>query len=133
MNISSLSKDQEVYSLIKKGLDASTERSRATADNIANINTKGYKRKYVTFEESLKSNLDDLDLKTTDNKHIKLQGNYGEIKTNVDNSTSMNQDGNNVDIENEKANQAANTLMYMALLNQANSRLTSEKYVISGK
>ncbi|AKN33946.1 flagellar basal body rod protein FlgB [Clostridium carboxidivorans P7] len=133
MNIGSISKDQEVYNLIKKGLDASTERSKATADNIANINTKGYKRKYVTFEETLQSNMDDLDLKTTDDKHIKLQENYGQINTKTDNSTSMNEDGNNVDIENEKTNQAANTLMYMALLNQANSRLTSEKYVISGK
>lgn len=133
MNIGNISKDQEVYNLIKKGLDASTERSKAIGNNIANINTKGYKRKYVTFEESLQSNMDDLGLKTTDNKHIKLQGNYGEINTKTDNSTSMNEDGNNVDIENEKTNQAANTLMYMALLNQVNSRLTSEKYVISGK
>lgn len=133
MNVGSISKDQEVYNLIKKGLDASTERSKAIADNMANINTKGYKRKYVTFEETLKNNMDDLKLKTTNDKHIKIQGDYGEIETKTDNSTSMNEDGNNVDIENEKVNQAANTLMYMALISQANSSLTSERYVINGK
>ncbi len=133
MNMGSISKDQEVYNLIKKGLTASTERSKAIGSNIANVNTKGYKRKYVTFEESLENNMENIELKTTDDKHIKLQGNYGEIKTNTDNSTSMREDGNNVDIENEKTNQAANALMYMALIGQANSRLTSEKYVINGR
>lgn len=133
MNIGSISKDQEVYNLIKKGLDASTERSKAIADNVANINTKGYKRKYVTFEDTLQNSMDDLELKTTNDKHIKLQGDYGQIETKTDNSTSMNEDGNNVDIENEKVNQAANALMYMALISQANNALTSEKYVINGK
>lgn len=129
----SISKDQEAYNLLKKGLTAATERSKAVASNIANINTKGYKREYVTFEESLKNNIENLDLKTTDDKHIKLQGDYGDIKMNRDNSSSMREDGNNVDIDNEKVNQAANTLMYNALVSQANSRLTSEKYVINGK
>jgi flagellar basal-body rod protein FlgB len=133
LNVGSISKDQEVYNLLKKGLSASTERSRAIASNIANINTKGYKREYVTFEESLKNNVENLDLKTTDDKHIKLQGDYGDIETKTDNSSSMRDDGNNVDIDNEKTNQAANTLMYMALINQINSRLTSEKNVINGK
>lgn len=133
MGIGIMSKDQQVYDLIKKGLSASTERSKAIGNNIANIDTKGYKRKYVTFEETLQNSADNLDLKTTDEKHIKLQGQYGEIETKTDNSTSMNTDGNNVDIESEKVNQAANTMMYNALISQANSRLVSERYVINGR
>ncbi len=133
MNIGDMSKDQQVYDLLKKGLNASSERSKAIATNISNINTKGYKRKYVTFEEALKNNMENLELKTTEERHIKLQGDYGEIKMNTDNSSSMRQDGNNVDIDNEIVNQAANTLMYNALISQANSRLTSEKYVVNGR
>lgn len=127
------SNDQQVYELIKKGLTAATERSNAIASNISNINTKGYKRKYVTFEENLKNSEDNLELKITDDKHIQDQAPYGSIETKTDDSTSMNTDGNNVDIENEKVNQAANTLMYNALISQANSRLTAERYVINGK
>lgn len=41
------------YDIIKMGLDATNLRSQTIANNIANINTEGYKRHYVTFEETL--------------------------------------------------------------------------------
>jgi flagellar basal-body rod protein FlgB len=44
----------------------------------------------------------------------------------------MRADGNNVDLDVEKVNQAANTLMYNALVTQANSKLSASKYVITG-
>lgn len=133
MSLQNLSKDQLVYNLLKKGLDASSLRSRAISNNIANINTKGYKRQYVSFEESLKENIDNVSLKTEDDKHIQHGTEYGEIKTGTDNSSSMREDGNNVDMDNEMVNQAANTLMYNALVTQANSRLSMERYVINGR
>lgn len=133
MNLKGLSKDQLVYNLLKKGLDASSLRSSAISNNLANINTKGYKRQYVSFEESLKENIDNLNLKTEDDKHIQEGSEYGEIKTAVDKSSSMREDGNNVDPENEMANEAANTLMYNALITQTNSRLSMERYVINGR
>lgn len=133
MNLKSLSKDQLVYNLLKKGLDASSLRTKAISNNIANINTKGYKRQYVSFEESLKENMDNLNLKTEDDKHIQEGSEYGQIKTAVDESSSMREDGNNVDPENEMANEAANTLMYNALITQTNSRLSMERYVINGR
>ncbi|PRR86626.1 flagellar basal body rod protein FlgB [Clostridium luticellarii] len=133
MNISQLPKDELVYDLLQKGLDASQARSEATADNMANINTEGYKRKYVTFEESLKKSVDDLELKTDDEKHIKVNSEYGSVNVKTDDSTSMNEDGNNVDIDNEMVNQSANALMYNALVTQVNNKLSMRRYVIDGK
>lgn len=133
MKIQNMPKDQFVNNLLKKGLDASSFRSRAISNNIANINTKGYKRQYVTFEESLKENIDNFNLKTDDNKHIQTGSEYGQIKTETDKSTSMREDGNNVDMDNEMTNQAANTLMYNALITQVNSRMAMERYVINGR
>ncbi|MEY7998719.1 flagellar basal body rod protein FlgB [Clostridium sp. Mt-5] len=133
MNISQLPNDELVYNLLQKGLDASQARSSATADNIANINTAGYKRKYVTFEESLKKSMDDLELKTDNEKHMKIGSDYGAVDVKTDNSTSMREDGNNVDIDNEMVNQSANALMYNALVTQINSRLSMKQYVIDGK
>lgn len=133
MNVQNLSKDQLVYNLLKKGLDASSLRSKAISNNIANINTKGYKRQYVSFEESLKENMDNINLKTEDNKHIQDGSEYGEVKTEIDKSSSMREDGNNVDVDNEMVNQSANTLMYNALVTQANSRITMERYIINGR
>lgn len=133
LNIQNITNDQQVYNLLKEGLDAASERSKVSANNIANINTKGYKREYVTFEENLKQSMDGLDLKKTDDKHMSLDNNSGDIEVKTDNSTSVKEDGNNVDIENEEVNQAANALMYNALISQASSRLAETKYVIEGK
>lgn len=132
MEISNLSNESQTYELLKKALDASSLRSKASSNNIANVNTKDYKKYYVTFEESLKNSTDNLNLKTSDSKQIGDTSSNGEVKLQQDTTSSMNQDGNNVDIDSEMANQAANTLMYNALITQVNSRLSLEKYIISG-
>lgn len=132
MNINNMSNDQLVNNLLTRGLDAASARSQAISSNIANINTAGYKRKYVTFEENLKNSVDNLELKTDNTKHMKLGNDYGAITTNTDNSTSMRSDGNNVDIEVETVNQAANELMYDALITLENNRLSMQKTIING-
>ena len=106
----------QVYELIKSSLDATDLRGKAIANNIANINTPGYKRKYVSFEETLNKA----------NKKPKI-----EVKE--DKSTSMRADGNNVDLENEKVNQAANSLMYNGLVSITNTKLAMARTVITGR
>lgn len=106
----------EIYRLIKTSLDATELRGKTIANNIANINTPGYKRKYVTFEETLNGI----------NKQSKI-----EVKE--DKSTSIRTDGNNIDLENEKVNQAANTLMYNGLVSITNTKLAIAKSVITGR
>lgn len=132
MNINDLSLSAKNYDLLKKSLDVSVERGRVIANNIANFNTKGYKRFYVTFEDSLKKSQEELALETTDEKHIKNSVEYGEMEIKKDESTSMRKDGNNVDAENEMANLAANTLKYNALITELNSRISIKRYIISG-
>lgn len=131
MEISNMSKNGYTYNILKKGLDAASERSTVIGDNIANINTKGYKRKYVTFEETLKNSSNDLEMKTTDDKHMKINGDAGDIQVKQDNS-NLKEDGNNVDIDNEMVNLAANNLMYNAMISQINSRISMTKEVING-
>ena len=106
----------EIYSLMKRALDASQLRSETIANNIANINTANYKRKYVSFEETLNN-----------------VNNEGKIEVKVDNSSSLRIDGNNVDLENEKVNQAANTLMFNGLVSLTNTKLSMAKSVITGR
>lgn len=106
----------EIYNLIKNGLDAADLRGKTIANNIANVNTPGYKRKYVSFEETLESV----------NSQVKI-----EVKE--DKSTSIRTDGNNVDLESEKVNQAANTLMYNSLISVTNVKLAMAKSVITGR
>lgn len=132
MSTSSVSESQNVYNLIKQSLNASSTRSKVIANNIANINTADYKRHYVTFEDTLNDSMDNITMKKDNPKHLDDGNGYGTISVKQDNTTSMNSDGNNVDVDAEMSNQAQNTLMYEALTNQANSRISMEKYVITG-
>lgn len=60
--------------IIKSTLDAAMLRSRTIANNIANVNTPGYRRVEVSFEKELKEALDRNRLQgiRTDAKHLQL-------------------------------------------------------------
>lgn len=136
------------YDLLKEGINASNVRAKAIANNMANINTKNYKKFNVVFEENLKSdnNSKGLQLRRTNDNHIEGSGfklkrtnaehfssgnsNNGNITIEQDKSTSMRTDGNNVDLDIEKVNQAANTLKYNALITKINGNYNNLKTVI---
>lgn len=125
--------NNHTYNLIKKGIEASTTRAEVISNNMANINTANYKKFKVVFEENLNSEVGgSLSLKKTKEKHISDGGEYGEISVVQDESTSMRTDGNNVDLDIEKVNQAANTMKYYALIQSANGKLANVKNVITG-
>ncbi len=132
MSTSGISQNGSTYDLIKQALNASSTRGEVIANNIANVNTDDFKGSYVTFEDTLNNTADNITMKKDNPKHLDAGNAYGSINVVQDNSTSMNSDGNNVDINSEMSNQAKNTLMYEALANQASSRITMEKYAITG-
>lgn len=127
--------DEINYSLIKKSLDASSERSRVIAHNIANVNTPGYKASHVVFEEKLNNVLsnESIGLRTTHKNHINDGSTISTVSPEVekDTSTSMKLDGNNVDIDSEMSDLAANNILYNTLISQANSRISMRRYIIS--
>ncbi|CDF58024.1 flagellar basal body rod protein FlgB [Thermobrachium celere] len=129
--------DNISYILIKKSLDASSERARAIAHNISNVNTPGYKANRVIFEEKVKGILENssIFLKTTNKNHIGDSNNLKNLTHTIkkDNSKSMRLDGNNVDIDLEMANLAANQILYNALISQANTRIAMRRSVINAK
>lgn len=127
----SMTTNIDTYSLIKQGLNAASLRSKTIANNISNVNTQGYKAFKVVFEETYNSN-SSLKLNTTKDKHISTVKEEGTISTERDESTSMNKNGNNVNLDLEKVNQAANTLMYQALSTRASGKISSMKTVIGG-
>ena len=103
MSINLVGGENSTYSLIKQGIKASTERAKVISNNIANINTKGYKRFSVVFEENINgSGQTDLQMKTTNENHFSNSESLGNISVKRDNSTSMRTDGNNVDLDVEK-------------------------------
>ncbi|GFZ30973.1 flagellar basal body rod protein FlgB [Clostridium zeae] len=129
MTINRVDSDNYTYNLIKRGLDVSSLRSKVIANNMANINTAGYKRSTVSFEDTLKDASSDIE--NTGYTNVD-ENSYGQVKLDKDTSSSMRTDGNNVDLDSEKVNQAANTLLYNALITQANNKLSMTRYVITG-
>ena len=132
MGIQSISSDT-TYDLIKSGIKASNVRAKAIANNMANVNTKDYKKFNVVFEENLKkeNNSSGLELKRTNSAHFASSNSDSDnISIEQDNSTSMRSDGNNVDLDIEKVNQAANTLKYNALITNINNKFNNLKTVI---
>lgn len=127
--------DELSYYLIKKSLDASSERGRVIANNIANVNTEGYKASRVIFENKLKDALENkgIDLAVTNKNHISKGNSISNLNYEVikDKSSSMRLDGNNVDIDAEMVDLAANTILYNALVSQANARISMRRFVIN--
>jgi flagellar basal-body rod protein FlgB len=118
----------------KQGNKATNIRDKTNANNMENVNKKDYKRFNVVFEENLKNQGDfsKLELKRTNPHHFSSNNsnNDDSISIEQDKSTSMRNDGNNVDLDIEKVNQAANTLKYNALITDINNRFNNLKAVI---
>lgn len=122
------------YQLIKNGLDASAMRQKAISSNIANVNTPGYKAEKVEFESELRKAIgkSGLGMVSTAQNHLGRSAAAAfspEVVTAE--GTSMNENGNDVDIDNEMVNLAANEIYYSALIEQMNIKLGSMSYVIN--
>lgn len=125
------------YRILEKSLDAAWLRNEAISQNIANVDTPGYKKKTVAFEEYLKGALDNSSFKgnMTDKRHIPIGGNdidSIDIKITQDNKDlSVRLDGNNVDIESEMASLAKNDIKYNTLVQSLSTAYNRLRSVIS--
>lgn len=122
--------DSTTYSLIKRGMDVTTLSGKVINNNISNVNTKNYKRQYVNFDEALQNEVSKDLMRKTNSKHLGISSTDMEVKR--DKASSMREDGNNVDIESEMTSAASNSLMYDALVKEANSRFNMRSSVIKG-
>lgn len=120
------------YDLIKKGLDMSSLRQKTISSNIANINTPGYKVNKVEFENILDKAMKGIALKKTHENHFGI-GKISDVDPIVMKRTGtfLNDNGNNVDIDIEMTELAANEIYYSMLIRQVNSKLGNLNYVIN--
>ena len=103
--------------VLEKAADASWARYNVIANNVANSDTPGYKRKDVNFEDyllqeltsgssnSLRTRIADVSL---DNLTPTTYTDYGNL--------SYRLDGNNVDIDTENVELASTQIKYNALI-----------------
>ncbi len=120
------------YPLLKQALHACALRQEAIAHNIANVNTPGYRRIDVSFEEFLRSARTS-SLKTTDPRHFpSAPPQMPNPQVSADEDAPMRPDGNTVDIEYEMAMLAENQIRFQALSQLITGRYQSLKTVITG-
>jgi flagellar basal-body rod protein FlgB len=91
-------------------IDYCSLRNKVISKNIANIGTQNYKREDVVFKDLLNDNMSSL--KTTDPKHFGQVDFESENTIKVDNSKDMASGVNNVNIDEEMAELAKNTLQF---------------------
>ncbi len=113
--------------VLEKASDASWTRNSVISNNIANVDTPGYKRKDVQFEQYLQSAVSggcSLDDNVAEADLESLTGTtYTDYAT-----ASYRIDGNNVDIDTENAELAKNQIKYYTMLDsisQEFKRITS--------
>ena len=100
---------------LESALSASGLRHKVISNNIANVNTPGFKRSEVSFEGELTralSNQSNLGLNRTNEKHFSGSTTYSGPRTQTSAETTMRTDGNNVDIDAEMAAMTKNNLYY---------------------
>ncbi len=103
--------------VLDRAADASWLRNEAISNNIANVDTPGYKRQDVAFESVLKKALGSNRYQSTDSKVAAAGKKKLSVRTYTDyGNYSYRLDGNNVDIENENVMLAENQLKYQGLL-----------------
>ncbi|MNG12713.1 Flagellar basal body rod protein FlgB [compost metagenome] len=131
--------DKPSWKLMERSLDTSTLRQKVVANNIANVDTPNFKRSDVAFEELLQGRMNastpSIDGFRTDPRHFVIgkstQLPNTEIKT--DNSTAINNNLNNVDIDYEMSLMAKNQLKYNTMIQQMNSDFKKMRTVIEGR
>jgi flagellar basal-body rod protein FlgB len=131
------------FRLLEHTLDAAALRQRVIANNVANVDTPGFKRSDVQFEELLQQKLGErqapLKGRRTDPRHFVINGippadpkfPVPQIKT--DEHTMMNNNLNNVDIDYEMSLMAENQLRYNVLVQQANSEIKRVRSAVEGR
>lgn len=103
--------------MINNSLDAAMLRTRAVSNNIANVNTPGYRRVEVSFEKELRNALDRTKLQgaRTDEGHLKM-GRPGLVDVHASAykpvDPTLPSGVNNVDIDSEMAKLAEAQIMY---------------------
>ncbi len=121
----------EIYgngiALTERVLDYLWGRQTITLNNIANVDTPGFKSQYLTFEDQLKERIK----KASAGQNARVEVNRAidrsraSVRTTVEESTRL--DGNNVDMDQEQVSLVRNAYEYQYMLSSINNDLNRLK------
>jgi len=119
-------------------LHAASLRQQVLANNIANADVPNFKRSDVVFEELLAEKLGartdkKLPLRTFLPGHMPSRAPAPEPRVVTDRSSTLNHNGNNVDIDREMALLAENQLRYNLFVQQIDHEIRMLRLGITGR
>lgn len=125
-----------VVTALQDALNASSLRQQVIANNIANASTPGFKASDVQFGTLLAQALgksDQLPMVANNPRDLGGVSSLVDVAPQVvtDNSTSDQLDGNNVDMDAQQSEMAANTLYYETAAQEISDRLSLDGYIIT--
>lgn len=121
----------DYINVLDRAADAAWQRNEAISNNIANVDTPGYKRQDVAFESVLQQALGNNRYESMDDKVANVDLSRLRGRAYVDYANySYRLDGNNVDIENENVMLTENQLKYQGLISSINQEFTNLKTVM---
>ena len=117
--------------VLNKAADGSGKRENVLANNIANVNTPGYKRRDLNFESALREELgrckhESLDAKINQTDLDKLNPSVYTDLTNY----SYRLDKSNVDIDSEEVEFASEQIRYQGITAALNNEFNRMKSVL---
>ena len=118
--------------LAVKSMDYLWGKQQITLQNLANVDTPGYKSKYVTFENEFRSRLKNAALTRDDEKIADVIKDSKFIVHNTEDE-SARLDENNVDADVESVELSRATLQYMYTAQAITSDIARLRSVIRGQ
>ena len=121
----------DYINVLDKAADAAMLRDQCIANNIANVDTPGYKRQDVDFEAVLEKELGFRRSESMDEKVHNIKTSRLNVGAYTDAANfSYRTDRNNVDIENENVLLAQNQLKYQGLTKAINAEFQNLQKVM---
>ncbi len=107
--------------LNQRTLDYLWGRQNVTINNIANVDTPGYKSQFITFENVLGRNIRAAQLKSATGKGVEnaIRSSHATVHTTRNESTRL--DGNNVDMDQEQIELVKTTYQYQLTVQSINN------------
>ncbi|MBB6636695.1 flagellar basal body rod protein FlgB [Cohnella thailandensis] len=128
------------FQRLEGALKAASLRQQVISNNVANVDTPGFKRSDVVFEELLEQAMNSADIggftgTRTDDRHYVIgnsSGSQPSARIVTDESTVFNNSKNNVDIDREMALIAENQLRYNLFIQQVSHEVKMMRTAIKG-
>lgn len=124
--------NEPVLDRMKLYLDYAVRKQKVIASNLANVETPGYQRKQLEFEEVFQTEVDgQLSLQKTSSQHLESRPRL--LREPVVRETytgSMGHDGNNVDLDQEMTDLSQNVLKFSVVSQLLQKKLSMIAYSI---